>query len=760
MQKNTDSKLPYRTTSTNWPLWLGGLMVLFVLYLALEGPRFAPRDPMQENFIVQNPVTGEFVKPPLAAFTTPGFPLGTDEFGRDVYSQLLWAVRPTLTLVLVVAALRLVVGIVVGLASGWSPGRWGRVLDILISAALAAPVLFVALCLIAAVGIRLGLWAFILGLSVTGWAEAARLVREQTRSTKGQPFVEAARAMGASDVVILVRHVLPHVMPMVWMLLAFEVSSTLLAAAGLGFLGYFSNAVWIPLGDWSGIRAAGKPELGQMLASSAEHAQTQPWGLLAAGSLIFLTVLGFNLLGEGLRLQLSPERRRRPTTAWARMVDHAGKWLEDRMYDQIAAWRRTGATVAAVAALLAVIAGGGWLLWQSSRAVFGGKLAIAVPGGHLWAADQHDAQGTFYAPTRGPSHPKVEWVFEDEFGFSGGPVVAADGTVYVASNGGKLVALDPDGAVRWEAVLPAPPVGAPALGASGDVYVADRSGNLSAVKPDGNLRWTVVDPLQGAEAGDGMAALAGPITDQNETAYYATEMNLLAVTLDGDLRWKVPLPTYSYAQPLPRLSADGQYLLFEDMVVDPADGATLFAETKEPLDKYFAGTDGGIYLRKQASLLAWRPTEGGAEVTEHAEWDVRGLALGFRFPNEAGGTPDGRMWVLYASDFEFAKVLWVDADGTARVPVDFPYRPSRMIAVDQDATTYLCRQVSSPTQSPFARTQGLECRAHRPDPGEPLWTVALEQGGLPNGGALVPGRLYVTTRNGLLYAIGDGQPAR
>ncbi len=752
MPERQGSELIHRTTGTNWPLWLGGLMVLFVVYLALEGPRFAPRDPMKENYIVQNTVTGEFIKPPLAAFTTPGFPLGTDEFGRDVYSQLLWAVRPTLTLVLVVAAVRLVVGLVVGLASGWSPGRWGRALDTLISAALAAPVLFVALCLIAAVGIRMGLWAFILGLSVTGWAEAARLVREQTRSTKGQPFVEAARAMGASDGVILVRHILPHVMPMVWMLLAFEVSSTLLAAAGLGFLGYFSNAVWIPLGDWSGIRAAGKPELGQMLASSAEHAQTQPWGLLAAGSLIFLTVLGFNLLGEGLRLQLSPERRRRPTTAWARMIDHAGKWLEDRMYDQIAAWRRTGATVVAVAALLAVIAGGGWLLWQSSRAVFGGKLAIAIPGGHLWAAEQHDAQGTFYAPTRGPAHPSVEWFFQDKSGFSGGPVVAADGTVYVASNEGKLYALDPDGAVRWEAALPAPPVGALALGASGDVYVADRRGNLSAIKPDGNLRWT-------AEAGDGMAALAGPITDQNETAYYATAMNLLAVTLDGDLRWKVRLPTYSYAQPLPRLSADGQYLLFEDIVVDPADGATLFAETSEPLDHYFAGTDGGIYLRQQASILAWRPTEGGAEVTERATWDVRGLALGFRFPGEAGVVPDGRMWVLYASDVEFAKLLWLDADGAARVPVDYPYRPSRFIALDEDATAYLCGRVSSPTASLFARTQSLECRAHRPDPGEPLWTVALEKGGLPNGGALVPGRLYVTTRDGWLYAIGDGQPA-
>jgi ABC-type dipeptide/oligopeptide/nickel transport system permease subunit/outer membrane protein assembly factor BamB len=744
----------------NWPLWLGGLIVLCVLWLALEGPRLAPRDPLQENFIVQNPSTGEFVKPPLAAFTVPGFPLGTDHFGRDLYSQLLWAVRPTLTLVLVVAALRLVVGIVVGLASGWSAGRWGRILDALISAALAAPVLFVALVTLAAVGIRLGLWAFVLGLSVTGWAEAARLVREQTRTIKGQPFVEAARAMGAPDSGILLRHILPHVMPMVWMLMAFEISSALLVTAGLGFLGYFSNAVWIPLGDWSGIRAAGRPELGQMLGASAQNWQQEPWGMLAAGSLIFLAVLGFNLLGEGLRLQLSPERRRRPATPLAAAWDNAGKWIEDRMYDQVTAWRRTAPTLAAIAALLAVIVGGGWILWQSVRAASGGELAVTVPGGHLWAAEQHDAQGTLYAHTRGPVNPSVLWEFEDEthMGFSGGPAVAADGTVYVASNAGKLYALTPDGAKVWEADLPAPSVGAPALGASGDIYVTDQRGGLSAVRPDGNLRWTVAGPLVGAGAGDGLAALSGPIADADETIYYATSTSLLAVTPDGDVRWKVSLPTFSISSPLPRLSANGQYLFFEDIVLDPKDGATLFSETVEPLDKFFVGTEGGIYLRSQARLHEWRPTEAGAVIEERAKWDASGLGLGFRFPRDAGIVPDGRIWVLYSSDFEFAKLLWLGQNGEAQAPTDYPFRPSRMIAVDEAATAYVCGHPMEPTQSPFSRTVGgVECRAHKPGAGEPVWDVALEGGAFPVGGALVAGRLYVTTSDGVLFAIGDGR---
>jgi peptide/nickel transport system permease protein len=222
-------------------------------------------------------------------------------------SRLLWAVRPTLTMVIVVAALRMVAGIVIGLLAGWSVGRAARALDTLISAALAVPVLFVALCVVAALARRWGVWAFILGLSITGWAEAARLVQEQTRAIKGQPFIESTRAMGGSDGQIAFSHVIPHILPLMWIQLAFEISGALLTTAALGFLGYFVNAVWIPIEDWIGLRVSGMPELSQMLGASI---QRQPWTAVFAGTLVFFIVLAFNLLGEGLRQQLSPERRR------------------------------------------------------------------------------------------------------------------------------------------------------------------------------------------------------------------------------------------------------------------------------------------------------------------------------------------------------------------------------------------------------------------------------------------------------------------
>jgi ABC-type dipeptide/oligopeptide/nickel transport system permease subunit len=251
----------------NWPLAIGSLLVLLLLLLAVKGPDWAPRDPMQENYTL--PVNGQIVRPPYPPFEVEGFPLGTDGFGRDILSRLMWAVRPTLILVTTVAVVRLALGIIYGLAVGWSTGLFGRALDSILSLALSIPVLIVALIGIAAVGIERGLIAFIVGLALTGWAETARLVGEQTRTIKNQSYVEAAQAMGASDLRILFNHILRQVAPLVWMLMAFEVSSTLLVVAELGFLGYYiGGGVWIEVTDFNAVNTTGLPELGQMLATA------------------------------------------------------------------------------------------------------------------------------------------------------------------------------------------------------------------------------------------------------------------------------------------------------------------------------------------------------------------------------------------------------------------------------------------------------------------------------------------------------------
>ncbi len=203
-----------RSPAINWTLWLGILLILIISLVALIGPSLAPADPLQESYIGK--VGERYIKPPFPPNAVEGYPLGSDEFGRDLVSRLLWAIRPTMTLVLVVAAVRLILGITIGLITGWAHTWYSRLLDILISACLTVPAFFVALCIVALMGSKWGVWSFIVGLSITGWAELARIVREQTRAVKSQTFVESSRAMGAAPEQLILSHILPHILPMMW----------------------------------------------------------------------------------------------------------------------------------------------------------------------------------------------------------------------------------------------------------------------------------------------------------------------------------------------------------------------------------------------------------------------------------------------------------------------------------------------------------------------------------------------------------------
>lgn len=205
----------------------------------------------------------------------------------------------------------------------------------------------------------------------------AQVVREQTRLIKQQRYVESARALGASEAQILTRHVVPQLLPLIWVLLALETSSALLTTASLGFLGYFINSIWIPLGDFTGIRATGKPELGQML----NYSLTQPWSSLSAGTLVIVMLLGFNLLGAGLRWQFSPERRDRGN--WlSRYMNAFANSLGDRVFLSLAEWQRTFSNSLAVLLLVGILLGGGWWLWTQTAQAATPDTAISVPGDH------------------------------------------------------------------------------------------------------------------------------------------------------------------------------------------------------------------------------------------------------------------------------------------------------------------------------------------------------------------------------------------
>lgn len=744
------------TSRINWSLWVGAVLVALTLFLALFGPSLAPADPLKENFVVIRPRGGGFVKPPLAPFAEVGFPLGADEYGRDILSRLLWAVRPTLTLVLVVAAIRLSLGLLVGLISGWVAGGVGRALDTAITIAVSIPVLFVALLIIAATGQRWGVWAFIVGLSVTGWAEVARIVREQTRLVKGQRYVEAARALGLSGAQVVIRHVLPQLLPVLWVLLALEASSALLTTAGLGLLGYFVNAVWLPHGDFSGIRAAGKPELGQMLAFSGPlH---QPWSALMAGTLVLLIVLGFNLFSEGLRLALSPGRQRRPN--WlTRRAEAVSASVSDRLFLSMAEWQRTLSTSGAMAALMALIVGGGWWLWAQTAQASANEAAIAVPGGHAWASLRHDPQGTLYTTARGPEAPEIAWTFSEPEGLFP-PVIAADGTVYLLSarDGGTLVALNPDGSVRWQSAIPEavfgppgeaafdrPPVhillSVPALNPEGEIIVSDGEGHLYTFTPEGGVRWRRVNP-------NPAGLIAQPIVGADGMIYLATEQDLIAVSVDGQRRWQVGLPTYSYSQPVLRLTADARYLLFQDRVVDTRTGAEAFSAPTS-LDFFVVGADGKLYVRKQSGLEEWQVNDTEAQVIPRIRLDARGLGLNFGLSSDGGVAPSGWVWFQYAAPFGGpSRVVWADANGQVE-NINSERNGGRIVAIDGDLITYVCDAYPS-VDIPAG------CSAYQQN-GLVRWEFGLEdEFDFVLGGALTEGRLYLASAHGALYALGQG----
>jgi peptide/nickel transport system permease protein len=313
----------------NIPLIIGlGLTAVF-LFIAAFGPALAPQDPM----VVFNDamMIGDKVyipaSLPVPPFELNQFVLGTDNVGRDLYSRLLNAIRPTLFLCLTIAAVRLMLGITFGLFSGWYMGMVERLIDTLISASLAVPILLFSLAALSFMGERM-LLNFIIALSLTGWANTAVFVKNRTQTIIQAPYIEGARAVGVKPGDILRRYILPQLWPALPALIAFELSAVLLLVAELGFLGMFIGDAFVrQVADpnSSGTIAVGLtarvPELGQMLSDFWSKMIRTPWEIGIVGTAVFLQIFAFNMLGEGLRRLMDVTR---PRHSWIR------RWQQKR----------------------------------------------------------------------------------------------------------------------------------------------------------------------------------------------------------------------------------------------------------------------------------------------------------------------------------------------------------------------------------------------------------------------------------------------
>lgn len=732
----------------NWSLWMGLLITVAVLTLAAIGPSLVPL-PTPNFFII---LGTETYQPPFPPLTLPGYPLGSDALGRGVLNQLLWAIRPTMQVLGLMAFIRLALGAAIGLAAGWAEGERARVLDSIIAAALAPPVLVVALLIVAALGDKLGVRAFVLGLCVTGWAETARAVREQTRLIKSQSYIEAARAIGASDLFVVIQHVLRQILPLLSILAAFEVSGTLLTLGTLGFLGYyFGGNIWIDISDSTVLRASRVPELGQMLAGDSTEIFLGPWKMFAAGSVVVLIILGFNLLGSGL--QRAMEQRHLSYTPSLSLLYYVGQaafgltwpiWVVLRRLPQPPpVVRRVLLALCLIALPLAGMKG--WETYQARQAarsespfvvsVLEEAAGLAVRGEHLWPSDLHDPFGTQWSAVRGPGSARVVWRFEVEQGFSGGPVVAADGTLYVAGLDGSLYALDGAGTVRWQQPLTARPSSTPALAPDGTLYVADEAGGLSAISQTGALLWHV--------EGNEDAALSAPIVAADGTLLYATEQAIRAVGAQGALLWESA--RQSGVAPDAPLITDptSTWLFIGKQVLRTSDGQREARFNVQP-SRYIIGANGTLYLQQtKNSLTRWEWTENGfLALRERTGWWER-TSTNTGPPRRVGVAPDGHIWYQANVDNLFS-LGWRTSDADASGLYTLPLLRTRLIGLDRTGTAFACGEQG--------RTR-LVCVAVPPNATSERWHLDLPPSGQVMGGALAPARLYVTTAEGILYAI-------
>jgi peptide/nickel transport system permease protein len=260
----------------------GGLLVLVEIVVALLAPYLAPFDPLDQDL-------RSTLLPPL----TSGHLMGTDDLGRDILSRIIYGARISLLVGVSVVAIATVVGVPVGAAAGYSR-RLDRWISMGVDTLLAFPGILLALAIVAALGP--GLINVMIAVGIYSMPMYIRVVRAQVLALKEREFATAARAIGVRETGILFRHILPNCIGPVIVQATINVGTAILSAAALSFLGV---GVQPPTPEW-----------GAMLSQSRLYVVIAPHAVTFPGLAIMSVVLGFNLLGDGLRDALDPRFRR------------------------------------------------------------------------------------------------------------------------------------------------------------------------------------------------------------------------------------------------------------------------------------------------------------------------------------------------------------------------------------------------------------------------------------------------------------------
>jgi peptide/nickel transport system permease protein len=261
----------------------GAVIVAAIFAVALLASALAPYDPAAIE------VSAKLLAPQA------GHLLGTDQLGRDVFSRMLLGSRISLTVGFIAVAISLIIGIFVGALAGFYGGVVDGVLMRFVDIMMCFPTFFLILTIVALLGPKI--YNVMIVIGVTSWMGTARFVRAEFLSLRGRDFVTAATALGAGDSRIIFRHMLPNALAPVFVSATLDVATAILVEAGLSFLGF---GVQPPAPSW-----------GNILTEGRLYIFDAWWLTVFPGAAILLTVLAFNLFGEGLRDALDPRLRRR-----------------------------------------------------------------------------------------------------------------------------------------------------------------------------------------------------------------------------------------------------------------------------------------------------------------------------------------------------------------------------------------------------------------------------------------------------------------
>lgn len=257
-----------------------GLFIIVVLGLtALFAPYISPFDPIATNLSERlQPLSAQHI-------------FGTDEFGRDIFSRVVWGSRLTLYVIVLVAIIAAPIGIIVGTVSGYFGGFIDTVLMRITDIFLAFPKLILALAFVAALGP--GIENAIIAIAITSWPPYARIARGETITIRNSNFIRAIQLQGAGSIRIITGHIMPLCLSSLIVRVTLDMAGIILTAAGLGFLGLGAQPP--------------SPEWGAMTSSGRAFILDHWWIITMPGTAIFIVSLAFNLLGDGLREVLDPK---------------------------------------------------------------------------------------------------------------------------------------------------------------------------------------------------------------------------------------------------------------------------------------------------------------------------------------------------------------------------------------------------------------------------------------------------------------------